>query len=111
MTPAVISLCDLTGNAVKPWAEAGYDCFCVDIQHSIRCDRVVQVGAGRIHYVWGDVRSWTPPRGFRPVFGMSFTECTHVAGSGARDWHATETAANELRDKMDDLLKRIDVRS
>lgn len=86
MKPAVISLCDLTGNAVKPWAEAGFDCFCVDIQHSIRRDRIVQVGAGRIHYVWGDVRSWTPPRGYRPVFGMSFTECTHVAGSGARDW-------------------------
>ena len=33
------------------------------------------------------------------------------AGISRRDWHATETAANELRDKMDDLLKRIDVRS
>lgn len=33
------------------------------------------------------------------------------AGISRRDWHATETAANELRDKVDDLLKRIDVRS
>lgn len=86
MKPAVISLCDLTGNAVKPWAEAGYDCFCVDIQHSIRRDRIIQVGAGRIHYVWGDVRSYAPADGYRPVFGMSFTECTDVAGSGSRDW-------------------------
>lgn len=83
---AVIFLCDLTGNAARPWANAGYDCYCVDIQHSIRRDRVITVGAGRINYVWGDVRSWTPPREVRPVFGVSFTECTHVAGSGARDW-------------------------
>ena len=31
---AVISLFDLTGEAVKPWAEAGYDCFLFDIQHT-----------------------------------------------------------------------------
>lgn len=86
MLGAVIFLCDLTGNAARPWAEAGYDCYCVDIQHSIRRDRVEVVGAGQINYVWGDVRSWTPPRGVRPIFGVSFTECTHVAGSGARDW-------------------------
>jgi hypothetical protein len=29
----VISLCDLTGNAVKPWVEAGYHAFLVDPQH------------------------------------------------------------------------------
>lgn len=83
---AVIFLCDLTGNAARPWAEAGYDCYCVDTQHSIRRDRIIELGSGRIHYVWGDVRSWVPPREARPVFGVSFTECTHVAGSGARDW-------------------------
>ena len=37
--PAVISLCDKTGNMVRPWAEAGFECICVDIQHSIRKDR------------------------------------------------------------------------
>lgn len=86
MTYAAIFLCDLTGNAAKPWAEAGYDCYCVDIQHSVRKDRTVEIGSGRIHYVWGDVRSWAPPQGVRPIFGASFTECTHVAGSGSRDW-------------------------
>ncbi len=29
----ILSLCDYTGNMVKPWAEAGHDCFVVDIQH------------------------------------------------------------------------------
>lgn len=86
MTDAAIFLCDLTGKAARPWAQAGYECFCVDIQHSIRREKIEQVGAGRIHFVWGDVRSWSPPDGVRPIFGASFTECTHVAGSGARDW-------------------------
>lgn len=82
MTDAAIFLCDLTGRAAEPWAEAGYDCYCVDVQHSIRRDRV----EGNIHFVWGDVRTWRPPHGVRPIFGAAFTPCTDVAGSGARDF-------------------------
>jgi hypothetical protein len=82
MIDAAIFLCDKTGIMARPWANAGYRCYCVDIQHSIRKDRI----EGNIHYVWGDVRSWTYPRGIRPIFGASFTECTNVAGSGARDF-------------------------
>lgn len=79
-TPVVVSLCDLTGTLVKPWAQAGYTCYCVDIQHSIRRDRI----EGNIHYVWGDVRSWAPPA---PVaFLAAFPPCTHLAVSGARDF-------------------------
>lgn len=29
------------------------------------------------------------------------------AGLSRRDWHATETAYNELRDRMDDLILRL----
>lgn len=82
MIDAAIFLCDVTGRAAEPWAAAGIRCYCVDIQHSIRRDRV----EGNIHFVWGDVRSWSPPRGVRPIFGVSFTDCTNVAGSGARDF-------------------------
>ena len=52
----VVSLCDLTGNMVRPWADAGFDCLCIDTQHSIRADRT----EGRITYRWADVRSLTP---------------------------------------------------
>lgn len=82
MTGIAVFLCDVTGNMARPWAEAGYDCYCVDIQHSIRRDRV----EGRIHFVWGDVRTWTPPAGSRVVFGAAFTPCTHQSVSGARDF-------------------------
>jgi len=33
MKKHVVSLYDFTTEAVKSWAEAGYDCFCYDIQH------------------------------------------------------------------------------
>jgi hypothetical protein len=84
---AVISLCDKTGNMVRPWAEAGCECWCVDIQHSIRRDRVESVGSGLIHYVWGDCRSWRLPESARRkvVVGFGFTPCTHLSSSGARD--------------------------
>jgi hypothetical protein len=85
--PAMISLCDVTGVMAEPWAEAGYDCYCVDVQHSIRRDRTVEFGGGgRINFVWGDARSWMPPEGLDIRFVAAFPPCTHVAGSGARDW-------------------------
>lgn len=80
--PTAIFLCDKTGRMAQPWAEAGYRCFCVDTQHSIRQDRVEV----NIHFVWGDVRSWRPPEDAQIVFGAAFTPCTDVAGSGARDF-------------------------
>lgn len=82
MKGVIISLCDLTGNMVRPWAEAGYECICVDVQHSIRRDRQ----EGNIRYVWGDVRSWWPDSfdGVKAVF--AFPPCTHLAVSGARDF-------------------------
>jgi hypothetical protein len=80
----VVSLCDRTGNAVRPWAAAGYECWCVDVQHSIRKPRFEEVGSGIIHYTWGDVRSWKPPR--RPSFLMAWPPCTDVTVSDARDF-------------------------
>jgi hypothetical protein len=82
MIEAAVFLCSVTGNMALPWAEAGYRSYCVDVQHSIRADRV----EGNIHYVWGDVRTWRPPAGVRVIFGAAFTPCTDVAGSGARDF-------------------------
>jgi hypothetical protein len=79
---AVISLCDLTGNMVRPWAEAGYECWCFDIQHSIRRPRK----EGNINFVWGDARTVRRPTDKTIVFAIAQTPCTHVAVSGARDF-------------------------
>lgn len=78
--PLVVSLCDETGIMVRPWADAGFECICVDLKHSIRRDRVM----GNVSYVWGDARSWTPPR--IPSIVFAFPPCTHLTCSGSRDW-------------------------
>jgi hypothetical protein len=74
----VLSLCDRTGNMVKPWAEAGYECVCVDLKHP---EGVTQ--EGRIRFVGADVRDWLPPKvNYKIVF--AFPPCTDLAVSGAR---------------------------
>lgn len=102
MSGSALFLCDLSGIAAKPWAEAGYECWCIDIQHSIRRRRTVRHGAGLIHFAWGDVRNFMPPadldlRGL--AFGAAMTPCTHVAGSGARDFKVKGGAM--LRDAIE----------
>lgn len=77
MTGLVLSLFDLTGNMVRPWAEAGYECLCVDIQ----TDEPRTVGG--ITWVGSDIRQWLPPRReYAAVF--AFPPCTDQAVSGAR---------------------------
>ena len=81
----VISLYDFTGEALKPWAEAGYTCYAFDIQHPVEGRT-----EGSIHYCYADLHSLD---GFidvmrtvvnKPVvFGMAFPVCTDMAVSGA----------------------------
>ena len=74
----VISCFDPTGTMVRPWADAGYRCYCVDVQHpkgETRQGNIIKVGA--------DMRDWLPPR--EPIrFASFFPPCTDVAVSGAR---------------------------
>lgn len=91
--PLAISMCDKTGNMLKPWARHGYHCICVDTQHSIRHNTVKD----NIHYVWGDCRSWVPP--YQPFILFAFPPCTHLASSGARDFK--KKGWQMLRDGMD----------
>lgn len=65
---------------VKPWADAGFKCICVDVQHSIRKPCI----EGNVTYQWGDVRSWTPPG--RAAIVFAFPPCTNDSVSGARDF-------------------------
>jgi hypothetical protein len=76
--PIVISIFDKTGNMVAPWADAGFLCYCVDIEHPAGQSR-----DGNIVHVGADIREWLPP--FAPVkMFFAFPPCTHVAVSGAR---------------------------
>lgn len=73
----VISLFDKTGNMVRPWAEAGYACWCYDIAH----ERVTI--DGNITFVPFDLMHAAPViDNIEIVF--AFPPCTHLAVSGAR---------------------------
>lgn len=77
--PCALFLFDRTAVMAAPWAEAGYDCYCVDSQHpkgETRDGNIIRVGA--------DIHRWVPPLGRRIVFACAFTPCTDVAVSGAR---------------------------
>lgn len=81
----VLSLCDRTGNAVRPWADAGFECWIVDIQHPPGIGPV-QDGIRKVGW---DVCTINYPRTiFEPVGGIGFVfafpPCTHLAASGAR---------------------------
>jgi hypothetical protein len=101
MPPVVVSLCDRTGNMGRPWAEAGWEVWCIDIQHSIRREREEACGRGKLRFVWGDVRTWSPPAELNGRISMvfAFPPCTHVAVSGARDFLTKGTAM--LRDSLE----------
>lgn len=73
----ILSLCDRTGNMVKPWLDAGHECWIVDMQHepgSWAEGNLVRVGA--------DILQWEPTGEWDMVF--AFPPCTHLAVSGAR---------------------------
>lgn len=96
---AAIFFCDRTGIMAQPWAEAGFECWCIDTAHKIRRPRAKKVGNGIIHFVWGDVRSFRRPTNLPIVFAAAFPPCTHVANCGARDF-VTKGGAM-LRDALD----------
>lgn len=77
----VLSLFDLTGNMVEPWAADGCICYCVDIQHKRISHR--NVGAGTIYFVPADILTYqAPDLPWEAVF--AFPPCTDLAVSGAR---------------------------
>lgn len=74
----VLSLCDRTGNMVKPWLDAGYDAVTVDLQPAPSVNRARQ------HFE-ADVTKWQYPANMdKPVCVFAFPPCTHLAVSGAR---------------------------
>lgn len=76
--PRVLSLCDCSTVMVQPWLAAGYECWCVDLQHpagETRDGLLVTVGA--------DVRRWLPPLADYAIT-FAFPPCTNLAVSGAK---------------------------
>ena len=101
----IISLYDYTGVMGRPWAEAGADVYCFDIQHKnlYPSEGFESVGKGRIFYLYADlhdeewrnslieaVSDWCP----KVDFLMSFVVCTDLAVSGSAHF-AKKKSLNE----------------
>ena len=92
----VLSLYDFTGEALRPWAEAGYCCYAFDIQHPTDKAVVHEFDSGGfIRYVnmdlWNIDNITTLQNTFEDtdvVFGMAFPVCTDLAVSGAAHFKA-----------------------
>lgn len=76
----VVSLCDRSGNMVRPWAKAGFECYAVDLKND---NSTEEIGDGTIHYVQADVREWEIPTDEVRI-GFGFPPCTDLAVSEAR---------------------------
>ena len=81
----IVSLFDYTGVMVQPWADAGFECLCLDIRHSMAKDHV----SGLITKRWADMRTLTPSDIPKPDIIFAFPPCTNLAVSGAR-WFETK---------------------
>jgi hypothetical protein len=106
----VLSLYDFTGEALKPWAEAGYHCYAFDIQHDEDYDDCTNVetfdSGGTISYVHMDLwnvnnitrmQEWFSQENV--VFGMAFPVCTDLAVSGAAHFARKAKADPEFQIK------------
>lgn len=82
----MLSLCDRTGAMCLPWAEAGYDCYAVDIQHPRGVTQhplhedITAIGAS-VYELFTDV---VDLGALDVAFVAAFPPCTDLAVSGAR---------------------------
>ena len=79
MKPVAIFLYELSGRAAEPFLAAGWDCYCIDLQHP------KTRSIGNLHLVRADARSWKPSRDMiaRCRFFAAFPPCDDLACSGA----------------------------
>lgn len=91
---AVIGLCDLTGNGMRPWIEAGFDAYLVDPQHGFDSAEPSGFG-GTIYRLAKTVLEALPEltRVEDVVFVAGYPPCTDMAVSGAR-WFADKWKAD-----------------
>jgi hypothetical protein len=76
--PIMISCFDRSGVMTKPWLEAGYLFYAVDLQHPR-----AETRKGNLVLVGANLLDWLPPKG-DIRFAAFFPPCTDIALSGAQ---------------------------
>jgi hypothetical protein len=101
----VISLYDFTGEALKPWAKAGYTCIALDLQHKTNYVKdgieYRQFDANDVH----DINNLLEEFEGKVSFLSAFPPCTDLAVSGARHFAAKKLADPLYREKALKLVK------
>ena len=104
--PVVVSCFDYTGTFVRQWADAGYECHIVDMQHP--AGKTVDGNVTK----WGmDVLEWEKmfftehaDAAARVVVAAFFPPCTDLAVSGARWFVEKERKNPGTRQRAMDLV-------
>ena len=94
----IVSLFDYTGEALKPWAEAGYECFAYDIQHA----EIHRDGISFLHADLHDsatVRSIVERHSGKVRLVSAFPVCTDLAASGACWWAGKREADPQFQER------------
>lgn len=105
----VVSMFDESGNAVRDWARAGYECWCFDLLNENREERE---SGGRIYYVSADLREESTLRdivALGPVFLSGFPPCTDLAVSGARHFEAKRAKNPRFQEEAVELCKTVEI--
>jgi hypothetical protein len=103
MKPVAVFLYDFTGIMARPWADAGYICYCFDGQHPEGVSRSEHANIFNVGMWFGKDRTGvTIPADVDKVLGITgaqveflfaFPECTDLAVSGA-GWFKKKKEAN-----------------
>ena len=108
----VISFYDVTGNAVRPWAEQGYECICYDLQNNGSLERFPN--GGSIRYRNADLHNEATWRELEREFNndivalvLGFPVCTDLAVSGAKHWAGKRAKNPNFQTEAVDHAKRI----
>lgn len=92
----VVSLFDESGNALRPWAEAGYTCWAFDLLNEGKTSEEFPSG-GTIHYITANL---TDPEwvaniiSLNPILVMGWPPCTDLTVAGAKHFEG------KFRDNM-----------
>ena len=94
----IVSLFDYTGEALKPWAEAGFECFAYDIQHT----GTHRDGISFLHADLHDsatVRTIVERHAGKVRLVSAFPVCTDLAASGACWWAGKREADPQFQER------------
>lgn len=107
MRKVAVSLYDESGNMLRDWAEAGYECYAFDL---LNTGKVEQIGPGSITYVKADLfdpafRDYI--KQLQPSILFGFPPCTDLAVSGARHFESKLKADPDCHVKAMRLVKLV----